>query len=246
MEPEAHPFAEVFYVLDGAGEFAVGGRPHPCAAGDVVAVPAGVEHAITDGPAPLTLYGIGVGADLLARDPDALPRDRAGVVAGSRALAGQVRTGVRRMLCEQADPGPGGRALVVGLALQLVAAVARAAALSRPGAGGAGREAVGRFLDDLDRRFHEPVRIDRAADELGLSRRSFTRLFREAAGCPYAEYVERVRVRHACRLLRDPARGIAPVAFQCGYEDLSAFYRAFKRQTGLSPGRWRAGEPEPA
>ncbi|MBA4062149.1 MAG: hypothetical protein C0501_00255 [Isosphaera sp.] len=242
MDPEAHPFAEVFYVLDGVGEFVVDGRRHPCGAGDVVAVPGGVRHAIEDGTPPLTLYGIGVAADLLARDPGALPPGRAGVVSGSRALAGQVRTNVRRMLYEQADPGPGGRTLVVGLALQVVAAVARAA--TAPGAppagpGGAGRQAVGRYLADLARRFHEPVRVDRAADELGLSRRSFTRLFRQAAGCPYAEYVERTRVRHACRLLRETAREIAPVAFECGYEDLSAFYRAFKRQTGSSPGRWR-------
>ena len=39
-----------------------------------------------------------------------------------------------------------------------------------------------------------------------MSRRSFTRLFRDVAGCSYAEYVERVRIEYACRLLRETAR----------------------------------------
>ncbi|MGC9451334.1 MAG: helix-turn-helix domain-containing protein [Oceanipulchritudo sp.] len=29
------------------------------------------------------------------------------------------------------------------------------------------------------------------------------------------------------------------VAFECGYADLSHFYRAFKGRFGMSPGKWR-------
>ncbi|AWM40853.1 HTH-type transcriptional activator RhaR [Gemmata obscuriglobus] len=241
MEPESHPFAELFYALDGRGTFVLAGRGHACGPGDVVVVPPGVVHQIADRDAPLTLYGIGVSAELLACDPELQLNERAGVVPGSRVLAARVRAGLRQMFHEQTDTLPGGRAKMVGLALQLVALVARSA--PRPAAGAprreTGREAVERFRSDLDRRFYEPPRLDRAAAELGLSRRSFTRLFRAAAGCPFAEYVERVRVEYACRLLRDTARGITSIAFECGYEDLSAFYRAFKRHTGQSPGRWR-------
>jgi len=243
MEVEAHPFAEIFYVLDGSGVFVVDGSRHGCGSGDVVIVPPGAKHAIQDRQTPLTMYGIGVSADLLSHDPDALRQTRAGVVPGSRALAGRVRAGIRRLLYEQADTRPGSRALIVGLTLQLVATLTRASAAPNPPGperpGTDHRHAVERFLAELAHRFYEPVRIDRTADELGMSRRSFTRLFREVAGCSYAEYVERVRVEYACRLLRETTRGIAPIAFECGYEDLSSFYRAFKRHTRLPPGRWR-------
>lgn len=248
MEPESHSFAEIFYVLDGRGTFVLADRGHACSSGDVVVVPPGVVHQIADRDAPLTLYGIGVSAELLACDPDLGLRARAGVVPGTRVLAPRVRAGLRQMLHEQTDTHPGGRAKIVGLALQLVALVARAAPAHAPGAPlvETGREAVERFRAELTRRFYEPPRLDRAAAELGLSRRSFTRLFRAAAGCPFAEYVERVRVGYACRLLRDTARGIVSIAFECGYEDLSAFYRAFKRHVGQSPGRWReSGAPVP-
>lgn len=242
MAPEAHPFAEFFYVLDGTGTFTIGGTAHPCAPGDVVVVPAGARHSIEDGPRPLALYGIGVSAELLAGDPDARDRLAPGAV-GSRSVAARVRAGVRRMLFEQTEARPGHRAVAVGQALQLVAAIARAPAPTAAVAPDANRRAVERFVAELGHRFYEPVSIDRVAAELDLSRRSFTRLFRAAAGCPYAEYVERVRVEYAKRLLRETAREITSIAFECGYEELSSFYRAFKRQTRTAPGKWRDAKP---
>jgi AraC family L-rhamnose operon regulatory protein RhaS len=244
MDPESHSFAEIFYVLDGAGAFVIDNHSHECGAGDVVLVPPGARHTIEDPHAPLTLYGIGVSAELLAHDPDTIRQTRAGVVPGSRSLAGRVRAGIRRLLYEQTDTQPGGRALIVGLTLQLVASLARASAAptahrAEPTPTDANRRAIERFLTELTHRFYEPVKIDRVATDLGMSRRSFTRLFRDVAGCSYADFVERVRIEYACRLLRETSRGIAPIAFECGYEELSSFYRAFKRQTKLAPGRWR-------
>jgi AraC family L-rhamnose operon regulatory protein RhaS len=250
METESHPFAEVFYVLDGSGAFIIEGTGHECGPADVVIVPPGARHSIEDARSPLTLYGIGVSADLLAYDADAMRQARAGVVPGSRALSGRVRAGLRRLLYEQTDTQPGARTLIVGLTLQLVAALARVAGSPDPSradpTGDANRRAVERFLAELAHRFYEPVAIDRVAADLGMSRRSFTRLFRAAAGSSYADYVERVRIEYACRLLHTTGRAIAPIAFECGYEDLSSFYRAFKRQTRQTPGRFReSGKPIP-
>src|SRR5262245_45527489 len=164
MDVEAHPFTEIFYVLDGSGVFVIDEHQHACGSGDVVMVPPGAGHVIEDRQTPLTLYGIGVSADLLARDPDALRQTRAGVVPGSRALAGRVRAGIRKLLYEQADTRPGGRAMIVGLTLQLVASLARASALPTPPrpdtstTANDNRHAVERFLAELPHRFYESLR----------------------------------------------------------------------------------------
>jgi AraC family L-rhamnose operon regulatory protein RhaS len=238
MPPERHPFAELFYLLDGAGAFLIDGARHPCRAGDVVVVPPHAEHHIED-DAPLTLYGIGVSAHLFADDPDALARLPRGRVPTHPPLASGVRGGLRRLLFEQSHDRPGGRTLQVGLALQLVAAVVRGAEGSDDEPPARSLEAVEQFRDELTYRFYEPVGIDEAAAELGVSRRCFTRLFRKAAGCSFAKYVERVRVEYACQLLRETGRSVATIAFECGFEDLSSFYRAFRRQKGVPPLRWR-------
>ncbi len=74
---------------------------------------------------------------------------------------------------------------------------------------------------------------------LGMSRRRFTHLFRQVARSSWSSYLTRLRIDYACQLLRETSRSIIATAFECGYEDLSSFYRAFKRQRGLPPRVWR-------
>jgi AraC family L-rhamnose operon regulatory protein RhaS len=250
MTPERHPFAEIFYVLDGAGWFVIQAARHACRAGDIVVVPPRSSHHIEDAPkAPLTLYGICLAPHLLAHDPGALAALPAGRLAVGPHRAAQVRAGLRRLLFEQTLDGPGSRALVLGLALQLVAALVHGR--NGPPADAAGdapthhRRAVERYLAELPSRFYEPTTLDRVAAELGMSRRCFTRLFRAAAGCSWSRYVEAARIEYACRLLKETNRGVASIAFECGYEELSSFYRAFKRRQLVPPQRWRTAAVGP-
>ena len=89
--------------------------------------------------------------------------------------------------------------------------------------------------------FFEDRGIDEAAAELGLSRRRFTQLFNELAGESYAARIRQLRLARACGLLRESGLSPAAVAFECGYSDLSTFYRAFKKETGTSPAAWAKG-----
>ena len=47
-------------------------------------------------------------------------------------------------------------------------------------------------------------------------------------GTSWAAYLTRLRIDYACRLLRETSRSIVSTAFECGYDDLSIFYRAFR------------------
>ena len=58
--------------------------------------------------------------------------------------------------------------------------------------------------------------------------------------------MRQLRIDHAKKLLESTSRTVLSVAFECGFEDLSTFYRAFKRETSESPNQWRTklGEDE--
>jgi AraC-like DNA-binding protein len=52
--------------------------------------------------------------------------------------------------------------------------------------------------------------------------------------------VDEQRFELACRMLRDTGMEVGQVAVTLGYNDASAFGRAFRRWSGETPARWRA------
>jgi AraC family transcriptional regulator, alkane utilization regulator len=82
---------------------------------------------------------------------------------------------------------------------------------------------------------------DDLAREAGSSRTVLAERFNALLGRPPIDYVTSWRIQLAADRLRNGNDGIATVAAEVGYESEAAFNRAFKRVTGLTPGRWRDG-----
>jgi AraC family transcriptional regulator len=87
----------------------------------------------------------------------------------------------------------------------------------------------------IDEHSHEPIDLERAASQLGLSTFHFLRLFARAIGVTPHQYLIRSRLRRAAYLLADDARSITEIALEVGFGDLSNFVRTFGRAAGVSP-----------
>jgi AraC family transcriptional regulator len=87
----------------------------------------------------------------------------------------------------------------------------------------------------LDQHAHQAVDLDTVSQQAGLSPFHFLRLFARVLGVTPHQYLVRCRLRHAARLLADPARSVTDVAFDVGFADLSNFVRTFRRAAGVSP-----------
>jgi len=83
--------------------------------------------------------------------------------------------------------------------------------------------------------------VDDLAREAGASRTVLAERFNALLGRPPIDYVTSWRIQLAADRLRNGRDGIASIAAEVGYESEAAFNRAFKRVTGITPGRWREG-----
>jgi AraC-like DNA-binding protein len=92
----------------------------------------------------------------------------------------------------------------------------------------------------IDAHSHEPIALDDAAVEAGLSPFHFLRLFSLVLGVTPHQYLVRSRLRHAARLLADDDRAVTQIALDVGFGDLSNFVRTFHRAAGVSPRGFRS------
>lgn len=76
------------------------------------------------------------------------------------------------------------------------------------------------------------------SEQLGYSERQITRILLACTGENYAELTLRMKMEHAAFLLDKKHMDIKSVSEQCGYANLSSFYRSFSRYHGITPAQY--------
>ena len=54
------------------------------------------------------------------------------------------------------------------------------------------------------------------------------------------KFIRMIRLQKARQMMKDPAKSIASVAYECGYNDPGYFARVFKQEYGETPQEWRS------
>lgn len=91
-----------------------------------------------------------------------------------------------------------------------------------------------RYLDEF---FLEPIKIDDLARMAHMSYRSYTQHFKKQTGLTVNQYMTNLRISYSIKRLRE-SRQILYAAMESGFQDLSHFYRAFKKCTGSTPKKY--------
>ncbi len=78
------------------------------------------------------------------------------------------------------------------------------------------------------------------AEAAGISSRNFLRRFKAATGLTPRAYIQALCIFEGQLLLESTSLPVAEIAHRVGYENTPAFYKAFHRRVGLTPGAYRA------
>jgi AraC-like DNA-binding protein len=88
------------------------------------------------------------------------------------------------------------------------------------------RDPIAAAIQTMRSRFHEPLGIKTLADQAGMTREHFTRLFVDAHGIGPAAYLREIRRHHAQSLLANRANSLKEAALRSGFPSVAALRRA--------------------
>lgn len=77
------------------------------------------------------------------------------------------------------------------------------------------------------------------AGMLFISPAHFSRLFKKTCSMTVTEYIQKIRIENACKLLNTTNKTVFEVAEDVGYTDIKHFNAVFKKNTGKTPSKYR-------
>jgi AraC-like DNA-binding protein len=243
---------ELVLILSGTGEFVLDGVGRRYGPHDLLFIPPFVRHSFRSGPEAPGEH-IAVHFDFSPGCPGragGLDRRRPyrvcfphglRIMPHRRLLAGHR---LERELKGVVEAHHSGRVLGPALSASRLAGVLLALlsepSRQRPGSG-AGRNQARVQAVAAHMASNLGSRLDHGALERlsGLSPSRLQALFREVTGYPPLEYLRRLRVEEARRLLADRRLSVKEVGARTGFRDTSHFSKVFRRVDGLSPAHYR-------
>lgn len=98
---------------------------------------------------------------------------------------------------------------------------------------------LARIVEKLNEEFTENFSTEELALEANVHPVHLAAVFRQFYHETMGEYVQKLRIAHASRLLLNKEISLADIAFSTGFADQSHFTRIFKRLVGVTPGAFR-------
>jgi AraC family transcriptional regulator len=230
-----HELAYVTVVLD--GDYLEGDRGKVDELRPFTAAfnPSGAQHATVIGPAGASLFTIELRDEYLRRLGVRLPVQ----TEFDRGAGAMLWPGLRlysAFKTRTADP-----LALESHVLELLAAITGFACGEKSAPGW-----LGRVKERMHEEFRDNLRMRGLAGDAGVHPVHLARVFRVQERRTPGDYLQQLRVRAACHLLRNQDYPLALIAAECGFADQSHFTRVFRKFTKTTPARFRRALAAPA
>ena len=96
-----------------------------------------------------------------------------------------------------------------------------------------------RAKEYIDEHYNENLTLQFVAEYVGISQGYLSSLFTQHLGCGFIDYVNRVRVEHACIYLQQNYFKTYEIAYKIGFRDEKYFSKVFKKIKGIPPSQYK-------
>jgi YesN/AraC family two-component response regulator len=100
-----------------------------------------------------------------------------------------------------------------------------------------GNDTVNDIMEYIRKHYAEKISLTQIAERFYLTQSHVARLFKKHTGDNVLNYINRIRIENAKKLLEDGV-SVKDAADQVGYDSLNNFYKYFKRYTGTTPAEY--------
>jgi two-component system response regulator YesN len=91
----------------------------------------------------------------------------------------------------------------------------------------------------IEENFHKDLSLEDVSRTVDISPYYFSKLFKEETGENFIEYLTKIRIEKAKKLLQNRDLSIKNICLDTGYSDPNYFSRIFKKQVGMTPTEYR-------
>ncbi len=96
-----------------------------------------------------------------------------------------------------------------------------------------------RAMSHITEHHDSSMKMESVAELIGMSSSSFSHYFTKAAGSSFTQFLNSVRITHACELLSTTDKQITEICYTVGFNNVANFNRRFRMQKGMTPREYR-------
>lgn len=243
--PQIHDYCEIIYIVEGTGEFNIGGKTYELHQGDVAIYNPGVPHEersrTTDsfkivycGVDNLHIEGVPQGMLLPPHVEPVIPCEK---------YALKVESYLSEILQECESQVLGYDTLTSNLLMSLITVIYRIVDVKFQFQTYKGiNEIALRTKQFIDKNYTQSISLKDIADTLYVSPHYLSHLFKKELGDSPFNYLISRRIEEAKRLLGHTDLPVHEVASQVGYGNEKYFSMLFKKVSGMTPSSYRDSE----
>ncbi|WP_158858547.1 AraC family transcriptional regulator [Lunatibacter salilacus] len=87
--------------------------------------------------------------------------------------------------------------------------------------------------------FNKDISLPEVAAMSNMAITTFCNFFKDQCRSTFVEYLNSIRIGHACKLLLENDENVVEIAFKCGFNNLANFNRQFKKYKSMTPTQYR-------
>ena len=98
---------------------------------------------------------------------------------------------------------------------------------------------IGSIIKYINENYSQITDIEEIASQFYISKYHLCRIFNQNLGVPLITYLNTIKIRKACEMIKSGKSSLTEIAMKCGFNSSSYFCKVFKSEKGVSPTEYK-------